>query len=95
MIMTSILVGAVLPSVAQTAATYNFTGLSSDDILTIGRGLDKLPREDTDRNNLWGRLQQQITAQNAAMAKDAADAQKAAIAKAAEDLAKGKGSAQP
>ena len=65
--------------------TYRFEGLSSADVLTIGRGLDKLPREDTDRDNLYGRLQSQITAQDNAARKSKADAEKAAIDKAVSD----------
>jgi hypothetical protein len=62
--------------------TFTFGGLTTEDVLMIGRGLDKLPREETDRNNLYQRLQQQINAQNQAAIKANADAQKAAIDKA-------------
>jgi hypothetical protein len=71
------------------AQTITISGLSVDDVLTIGRGLDKLPREDTDRNRLYDRMQAQITAQINAAAKARADAEKAAIDKAvAEALEK-------
>ena len=61
---------------AHAQQTYSFTGLSTDDLLTIGRGLDKLPREETDRNNLYARLQAQITKQNQDWAKAQAEAKK-------------------
>lgn len=72
------LAAALLLSGAAAAqqTTFRFENLSTEDILTIGRGLDKLPREETDRNGLYSRLQQQITAQNQARAqanKDAID----------------------
>jgi hypothetical protein len=77
---------AVLASVlGGQAQTITITGLSVDDVLTIGRGLDKLPREDTDRNRLYDRMQAQITAQINAAAKARADAEKIAIDKAVAD----------
>lgn len=70
--------------------TYSFSGLSQEDVLTIGRGLDKLPREDTDRNGLYARLQAQISQQNK-QAKDAADAaKKSEIDKAVDEKLKQK-----
>jgi len=85
------MVAATAPAYAQQAApTYNWTGLSADDIQIIGRGLDKLPREDTDRNNLYQRLQSQITTQANAFAKAKADADKAALDKAIEEATKAK-----
>ena len=61
---------------ASAQQTYSFTGLSTDDLLTIGHGLDKLPREETDKNNLYARLQAQITKQNQDWAKAQAEAKK-------------------
>ena len=86
---------------AAMAQTYNFTGLSTDDVLIIGRGLDKLLGTDptdrlyTDRSRLWDRIQAQINQQNNAMAaaslKAKADADKTAIdAAVAEAMAKTK-----
>lgn len=81
---------------AASAQTYNFTGLSTDDVLTIGRALDKLPREDTDRGQLYQRIQAQITQQANAMAKAKADADKAALDKAiAEAIEKTKTEEKP
>ena len=78
-----ILALSAAPALAQ--QTFTLNGLSSEDVLVIGAGLDKLPRETTDRNNLYQRLQAQITQQNQAAAKAQADAQKAAIDKAIAD----------
>lgn len=73
------------------AQTYAITGLSTQDLLVIGAGLDKLPREDGDRNGLYARIQAQITQQATAMAKVRADAEKAALDKAvAEAIEKAK-----
>jgi hypothetical protein len=86
---------AVLASVLGVyAQTIAITGLSVDDVLTIGRGLDKLPREDTDRNRLYDRMQAQITAQINAAAKAKADAERAAIDKAVADAVE-KAKAEP
>jgi uncharacterized membrane protein YcjF (UPF0283 family) len=67
------------------AQTYSIQGLSTQEILIIGAGLDKLPREVTDQNNLYQRIQAQITQQNQAFAKAQVDAQKAATDKAIAD----------
>ena len=78
-------------SSAANAQTFSITGLSTQEILTIGAGLDKLPREVTDQNNLYQRIQAQITQQNQAAAKAKADADKATIDKAVADaIAKAK-----
>lgn len=72
---------------------YRFDNLSVDDVLKIGRGLGKLPREDTDEDhgNLWGRIQNQINAQEQVARQAQADAAKAALDKAiAEAVAKEK-----
>jgi hypothetical protein len=65
------------PLQAPSTPTFNWNGLSADDVQVIGRALDKLPREETDRNNLYQRLQAQITQQANAFAKAKADADKA------------------
>lgn len=81
-----------LPFAAH-AQTFNLN-VSPDDALVIGRALDKLLGTDpvdrtyTDRSNLYGRLQQQITTQGNAMAKAKADADKAAADKAIADAVK-------
>lgn len=73
------------------AQTYSVNGLSTDDVLTIGRALDKLLGSDpadrayTDRSRLVDRIQAQITQQSNAMAKARADAEKAAFDKAVAD----------
>lgn len=79
LLFVSLLVCASAPAYAY---TYQLQGLSVEDVLTIGRGLDKLPREDTDKNQLYMRIQQQITAQEAAWKK--------AQDQAKEDETKGK-----
>lgn len=70
------------------APTYIINGLSGQDLLIIGAGLDKLPREDTDRNQLYQRIQAQITQQAQTAAKAKADADKAALDKAVADAIK-------
>jgi len=79
-----ILLSVVAHATAQ-QVQYSFSELSTEDVLTIGRALDKLPREDTDRNQLYQRLQAQITAQDQARAKAAADVQKDTFDKAITD----------
>jgi hypothetical protein len=69
--MMIVLIGFVLIGPAN---AYELKNLSTADILTIGRGLDKLPREDTDKDSLYMRLQQQISEQNAEAAKASEDA---------------------
>ena len=61
------------------AWAYDLKNLSSSDVLVIGRGLDRLPRADTDANGLYKRLNDQINEQNAAAAKAAEDAMRAKI----------------
>jgi hypothetical protein len=80
--LTALFVVLLLPSCAM-AQSYKFEGLSTEDVLTIGRALDKLPREETDKNGLYGRLQQQITAQNKAREETNKAAFDEAVAKAA------------
>lgn len=69
--MKSIILASTLLFVAVSASAYDLKNLSSQDILTIGRALDKLPREETDANGLYQRIQQAVTAQEKA-AQDAA-----------------------
>lgn len=60
---------ASLLSSGKPAIAYDLKNLSASDLLTIGRGLDKLPREDTstaDGKGLYERVQAQITAQEQA-----------------------------
>lgn len=64
---------------ASPALAYELKNLSPQDIMTIGHGLDKLPREETDANRLYARIQQQLRDQDAQAAKDAADKRQAEI----------------
>jgi hypothetical protein len=84
-----LLVVAFISSVTSALAqqTFDLHGLSQQDLLTIGAGLDKLPREATDdaHGGLYSRIQAQITAQVQAAIKAAEAAQKAAIDKAVEE----------
>lgn len=63
--MKKLLVAASILALCAPCAAYDLKNLSTADLLTIGRGLDKLPREDTDREHgdLYNRIQAQITAQ--------------------------------
>jgi hypothetical protein len=84
-------------SIECAADGYRFDNLSVEDVLKIGRGLGKLPREDTDQEhgNLWGRIQNQINAQEEVARKAQADAAKAVLDKAiAEAVAKEKAAAE-
>lgn len=56
---------------AVPAHAYDLKNLSKQDLLTLGAGLDELPRKMGDANGLWGRLQQQIIEQDAKAAADA------------------------
>lgn len=78
---------AIMLALSSTASaqTYSITGLSTQDMLVIGAGLDKLPREATDQNNLYRRIQAQIDQQNQIAAKAKVDADKAALDKAVTD----------
>jgi hypothetical protein len=82
--MLRLLLISIASIVAQEGAAQSFSinGLSTQDIQVIGAGLDKLPREETDRNGLYQRIQSQITTQVQANAKAEADARKAQIDKA-------------
>lgn len=77
----------LMTSAAFAQQSYSFTGLSTEDVLTIGQGLDKLPREETDKNSLYQRLQLQITKQN----QDAAKAQDDKRKKDIDDAVKAAG----
>ena len=80
--MKSILLASTLLFVAIPASAYDLKNLSSQDILTIGRALDKLPREETDANGLYRRIQNQLSEQDQAAAKATKaneDAQRAKI----------------
>lgn len=68
------------------AAAYDLKSLSMQDLHTIGRGLDKLPREDTDASGLYARLQSQITAQEEAEAKAGLDKSLAERAKLTDEI---------
>lgn len=73
---------------AAPAQAYDLRNLSADDVRTINRGVDKLPREETDANGLYRRIQEQLTAQEAAANKEAldrAEAQKQAVVKPLQD----------
>ena len=50
------LIVAIVVGSASHAAGYELKDLSSQDMLTIGAGLDKLPREATDANQLYARI---------------------------------------
>lgn len=67
--------------------SYNLSGLSWADMLLVGKGLGKLPRDETDEEHggLWSRIQQQLFAQGAAADKARADAQKAVVDKAVDE----------
>jgi hypothetical protein len=62
------LIVAIVVGSASHAAGYELKDLSSQDMLTIGAGLDKLPREATDANQLYARIQRQLFDQDAARA---------------------------
>ena len=67
---------------------YTLSNLTPQDILVIGKGLDELPRKETDANNLYGRIQQQLIEQDKlAKAQANAEAEKAK-AKADADVGK-------
>lgn len=63
--MKKLLAGSIALCLCVPAVAYDLKNLSTADLLIIGRGLDKLPREDTDleHGNLYNRIQAQITAQ--------------------------------
>lgn len=66
------------------AYAYDLKNLTAQDIMTIGQGLDELPRRATDANNLYGRIQSQLREQDAAAAKAQEDAVKEKLKKADE-----------
>lgn len=74
--MKKLLAGSIALCLCVPAVAYDLKNLSVADLLTIGRGLDKLPREDTDREHgdLYNRIQAQITAQEQQAATIAAQA---------------------
>lgn len=57
---------AILALGCSTCAAYDLKGLSAQDILTIGAGLDELPRKVGDENGLYNRIQHQLSEQDAA-----------------------------
>ena len=82
--MKIFLIGALALGVISGARAYDLKNLSQQDILTLGAGLDELPRKRGDADNLIGRLQQQISEQDAKAAADARAAQEAAMRKKIE-----------
>jgi hypothetical protein len=69
--MKSIIIASTLALLALPAFAYDLKNLTAQDILTIGKGLDKLPREETDANGLYARMQKQLSEQDQAAAKAA------------------------
>jgi hypothetical protein len=85
------LVMSAASAFGQEPPTYTFSGLTADDVLVIGKGLDKLSREETDKASLYQRLQAQITAQSNAFAQQKAEAEKKALDEAVEKAIAAKG----
>lgn len=75
---------AVTLALASGSSAYELKDLSARDLLTLGAGLDELPRRVGDADNLWGRLQKQIADQDLAHAAAAEAAEEARIRKKIE-----------
>jgi hypothetical protein len=56
-----------------------------EELVAIGAGCDKLPREACDRGNLYGRIQQEVISEDAAAQKAAQDAVAQAASKKIDD----------
>ncbi len=79
------MIAFVMLTAAAPASAYDLKSLSAEDILTIGAGLDKLPREASATKpggppGLFDRIQHQIDDQNHAAQAAAEAAMRARIA---------------
>ena len=77
--------------------TITLYGLTRDQVLSIGDGMDKLPREETDElhGNIYHRMQAQITSQDQAALKAAVDTAETAKKKEIEDAIKAAKESEP
>lgn len=64
-----VIAAAVVCLLATPASAYDIKGLSQQDVLLIGEALDAMPHGRV--AGLYGRIQQQLTAENQAAADDA------------------------